>query len=361
MRTTETKDILVIQGDWNAKIGEDAYENWKGTSGQHCNKRSNRGLRLLEFASYNDLMVANTLGPHKTSRKVTWHSPDGQTKNQIDYIIVKKRFKTGGNINRTRSFPGADIGSDHNLVIMTFKLHLKRIKKQGCTRIKFDLEKLKDPDVAEIFQATIGGKYAALTLLDPDMDLGTLTNSFNKSVIDSAKEVLGKHRRVKKPWVTAEILDLCDKHRELKANRNNIQGTTQYREVNQKIKKEMKKAKEVWLADQCQNIEKSLKTYQLVKKLTSTKQAKITIMQDKTGVPLTENENILKRWTEYCSELYNYRTTRDQQVLNTPPSTNNDNHPILGEEVEAAVRALKKGKSAGVDNIPANWYKQEEK
>ena len=22
------KDILVVQGDWNAKVGEDAYQNW---------------------------------------------------------------------------------------------------------------------------------------------------------------------------------------------------------------------------------------------------------------------------------------------------------------------------------------------
>lgn len=72
------------------------------------------------------------------------------------------------------------------------------------------------------------------------------------------------------------------------------------------------------MADQYQNIEKSFKTnnskktHQLIKELTSTKQAKTTIIQDKTGVPLTENESILKRWTDYCSELYNYRTTGDQ-------------------------------------------------
>ena len=60
----------------------------------------------------------------------------------------------------------------------------------------------------------------------------------------------------------------------------------------------------------------------------------------------------MKRWTEYCSELYNYRATGDPEVLNVPPATNNDNHPILREEVEAAVNTLKKGKSAGVDNIP---------
>ena len=170
---TPKKDILAVQGDWNAKIGEEACKDWKGTCGHHCNIRSNdRGRLLLEFASYNDLVVANTFGPHKTSRKITWHSPDGKTHNQIDYIMVKKRFKTSVNIAKTRSFPGANIGSDHELVMPTFKLHLKRAKKQCNTRIGFDLKKLKDPEVAEIFQEKIGGKYAAPSILDSDVDMG---------------------------------------------------------------------------------------------------------------------------------------------------------------------------------------------
>ena len=68
----------VVQGDWNAKIGEDASKNWKGTCGQYCNPETNeRGSRLLEFASYNHLKVVNTFGPHKLSRRWTWHSPGG--------------------------------------------------------------------------------------------------------------------------------------------------------------------------------------------------------------------------------------------------------------------------------------------
>ena len=137
---TPTKDILVVQGDCNAKVGENAHQNWDGTCGKYCNTTSSaRGLRLLEFASYNSLILANTLGPHKLSRRVTWHSPNGEHHNQIHYIMVKRRFWSSMNIAKTQSFPGADIGSDHELVIMTFKLHLKRVKMQGQTRIKFDL------------------------------------------------------------------------------------------------------------------------------------------------------------------------------------------------------------------------------
>ena len=64
------KDILVVQGDLNVKIGEDASHNWRGTCGQHCNPETNeRGMRLLEFDSYSNLNVANTFGPHKPSRR----------------------------------------------------------------------------------------------------------------------------------------------------------------------------------------------------------------------------------------------------------------------------------------------------
>ena len=63
---TPKKDIPVVQGDWNAKTGEEACKDWKGTCGHHCNTKSNdRGRQLLEFASYNDLVVANTFGLHK--------------------------------------------------------------------------------------------------------------------------------------------------------------------------------------------------------------------------------------------------------------------------------------------------------
>ena len=69
---TPMKDILVVQGDWNAKVGRDACGNWQGICGPFCNDDTNeRGLRLLEFATVNDLVFANTFGRHKASRRWT--------------------------------------------------------------------------------------------------------------------------------------------------------------------------------------------------------------------------------------------------------------------------------------------------
>ena len=51
------KDILVVQGDWNAKVCKGAYENWQGICRPFCNDDTNeRGLSLLEFATFNNLV-----------------------------------------------------------------------------------------------------------------------------------------------------------------------------------------------------------------------------------------------------------------------------------------------------------------
>ena len=271
--------------------------------------------------------------------------------------MVKKRFQTSINVAKTRSFPGADIGSDHDLVMMTLKLHLKKVSKQGHTRSRFDLEKLKDPEVAETFKAMIEGKFAPLTLLDASID--DLVSKFNVAVTKTGNETLGKYRHHKQPWVAPDIFQLYDKRSELKKDKFTTEGAKQYKAVNQQIKKGIVKARETWIEERCQEIDDNLgknnskKAYQLVKDQTSSKQDCTTTIQDKNRKRLTEDKDTLNRWTEYCSELYNHKAKGDPEVLKHPPVTNTDNYPILQEEVEAAVKSLKPGKRAGVDNIPA--------
>ena len=75
---TPKQGILVVQGDWNSKVVEDAQKDWGEVCGPSCNPETNdRGIKLLDFATYNNLVLANTLGNHKPSRRWIWHSPDG--------------------------------------------------------------------------------------------------------------------------------------------------------------------------------------------------------------------------------------------------------------------------------------------
>ena len=89
--------------------------------------------------------------------------------------------------------------------------------------------------------------------------------------------------------------------------------------MNNNIKGCTKKAKENWIGEQCSEIEENLRknnskrAYQLVKGLTTVKQGKTTTVQDRSGNCLTEERQVLNRWTEYCSELYNYK--RPMEIL----------------------------------------------
>ena len=78
--------------------------------------------------------------------------------------------------------------------MITFRLRLKKISKPKHT--KFYLEKLKDPNVLETFQAMIGGRFAPLTIMsNDDTDIDSMITTFNTAVTETASEILGKHHQ----------------------------------------------------------------------------------------------------------------------------------------------------------------------
>ena len=104
------KDVLFIIGDWNAKVGS---QETPGVAG--LGMWNEAGQRLIEFCQENALVIVNTLFQQHKRRLYTWTSPDGQHWNQIDYILCSLRWRSPIQLEKTR--PGADCGSDHELLI----------------------------------------------------------------------------------------------------------------------------------------------------------------------------------------------------------------------------------------------------
>ena len=98
-----------------------------------------------------------------------------------------------------------------------------------------------------------------------------------------------------------------------------------------------------------------------MKDLTIVKQGKATTVQDRSGKCLTEERQILNRWTEYSTELHNYKANGGPSVLNCPQTDTEDDQPILCREVEAAVQSLKKGNQLESTTSQQNWSKQVER
>ena len=97
LEITAKKDVPFITGDWNVKVGSQETPRVTGKFGLGI--RNVAGQRLIEFCQENILVIANTLFPQHKRRLYTWTSPDGQYRNQVDYILCRQRAKTR---------PGAD-------------------------------------------------------------------------------------------------------------------------------------------------------------------------------------------------------------------------------------------------------------
>ena len=89
LELTPKKDVLIIIGDRNAKVGSQETSGVTGKFG--LGMWNEAGQRLTEFCQENALVIANTLFQQHKRRLYTWTSPDGQHENQIDYILCSKR------------------------------------------------------------------------------------------------------------------------------------------------------------------------------------------------------------------------------------------------------------------------------
>src|SRR5688572_32069994 len=85
------------------------------------------GERLVEFCEGNNMGIMNTWFQQPKRRLYTWTSPDGKYRNQIDYILINKKWKN--TIRDVRTKPGADCGTDHKLLVATLKIKLKKLKR----------------------------------------------------------------------------------------------------------------------------------------------------------------------------------------------------------------------------------------
>ena len=92
LELTPKKDVLFIIGDWNAKVGSQETPGVTGKFGLGI--RNEAGQRLIELSQKNALVIASTLFQQHKRRLYAWTSPDGQYRNQIDYILCSQRWRS---------------------------------------------------------------------------------------------------------------------------------------------------------------------------------------------------------------------------------------------------------------------------
>ena len=153
-------DFKIVLGDMNAQIGREGI-NYPTASKYRLHPHSNEnGMRLLDFATSRGMIIGSTHFPHKEIHKGTWKSPDGQTINQIDHVLIESRHKSM--LMDCRTYRGANIDSDHFLVIANIRAKISSNKGRENNNNsrglrKYKLEELKEHDKRREY-GNIGGK-----------------------------------------------------------------------------------------------------------------------------------------------------------------------------------------------------------
>jgi len=125
----------IILGDWKSVVGDDPYRNIVGSHG--LGRRNHRGQMPIDFCERNGLIVTNTWFKKPRRRQYTWKAPGDWGRHQFDYILIKHRFRNS--VKDVQTLPGADIDSDHNLLVNKVRTRLKKIIRFQNSRPRRDL------------------------------------------------------------------------------------------------------------------------------------------------------------------------------------------------------------------------------
>src|SRR6218665_1308157 len=137
---TKGTDYVVIMGDWNAVVGEGADGKSNGKYG--LGKRNYRGEKLTELCNRRELVITSTWFQHEKRRRYTWKAPGDVARFQLDYILVKQRYRNS--VKNAKAMPGADADTDHNLVIMRAQIKLKFMKRKKTIKHRWNNKNLKE-------------------------------------------------------------------------------------------------------------------------------------------------------------------------------------------------------------------------
>ena len=171
----------------------------------------------------------------ETTRLYTWTSPDGQYRNQIDYILCSQRWKSSIQSAKTR--PGADCGSDHELLIAKFRLKSKKVGK--TTRpFRYDLNQIPYNYTVEVTNR---------------LDLiGRMPEQLWMEVRDTVQEAgiktISKKKKFNEAkWLSEEALQIAVKRRAAKSK-----GVKEsYIHLNAEFQRIARRDKKTFLSDQC--------------------------------------------------------------------------------------------------------------
>ena len=146
----------------------------------------------------NNCIIGGTIFPHKNIHKLTWKSPDGRTINQIDHVIINKKWRRS--LLDVKVYRGADVSSDHCMVFAKIKLKLMAVDSNRQRRRMYDINRLKSQEVRRSLSIELKNRFVALAAVEDETDQSPVEcswNRFKESYAAAAKKTVGFKKKIK--------------------------------------------------------------------------------------------------------------------------------------------------------------------
>ena len=232
------RDVKIVMGDMNAKVGIDntGREEVMGKHGARAEMNEN-GERWADFCQANELVIGGTLFPHKECHKRTWRSPDGVFVNQIDHMAFSKRWRSS--LQDVRVLRGADVGSDHHLLMAKVRLRIAKVKKGESGRVRFEVSKLKDLEVRNAFKLALHNRFEGLQQLmgEEELSVEDEWRQIEQGYVGTCEQVLGRAKANRKEWISKETWEIIEQRKEAKNTTNMARTRKQKRDANPRVEK----------------------------------------------------------------------------------------------------------------------------
>ncbi|XP_065583878.1 uncharacterized protein LOC136042877 [Artemia franciscana] len=299
---------------------------------------------------------------HKPSHLLTWYSNDGVNKAQIDFILVRQRWRSS--VQDSRSYNGVDSGSqsgsDHRLVAAKILLRLA-IRRKNKSKVGFNIGKLQDKEVRQALNLGLTNQFDALSS-DENLTPNKRWEPFKTVMTETADEILGRAKIKRQHWITARTLSIVSEQRQ---KMGGLKEET--KELRRQVKRSVRLDRRQMWEDAAESLEKAAclhdtrKLYQILKESVGKKAAVSKIIKNRSGKIISCQKERSARWKDHFQLLLNPSPSSAHEA--SLPSVSKEPYDIeldtpTTAEILKAIKTLKSHQAPGEDGLPPELYKQ---
>ena len=362
------RDNQLVLGDLNGHIGPRTLILKDVIGLFSIGDLNSDGERIIDLCVRNGMSIMNTFFQHRPSHKWTWYKWNRENqeyshKSMIDLVLSSRKSL----IHDVKAIPSLSLDSDHRVVVASVNLRYT-LARPPVKRRRVAVEKLKEPEVKERMTENLRTK---LEINEGEENIERAWESSKKAILDSIENTVGfKYIGGKKkttPFWNEEMRKAVKNKND--AFRKWLKERTEDSRINYvTLRNESKRTKRKVVDETWERIGRDLEEdyhgtrkllYSMAKGYRKVNKEKSYSLKDDQNNLLTEPEDVDRRWNEYFEGLLNTYEERPEEDICEDEEEDNlvEEGRITEEEVLTALKHMRNNKAAGIDEIPAEIYK----